>query len=497
MRVSISYPPLESGKGVPLLSQNRQFQWFNNPTVIYPVVPASAATLLQSRGHEVIWDDAIARRGSYADWLANLLKAKPDLVAFESKTPTIRRFWGIVDEIKARADWDLKVALYGDHVTALPEETLANCGVDFVVTGGDYDFMLLSLAEALKGGSFDPSRLEGGFWWREGDRLRSNGSFDNRRHRLDELPRIDRDLTQWRLYAYDNGNFKRHPGAYTMAGRDCWYGKCTFCSWTTTYPKFNVRSPESVLDEVEMLSDRYGVKEVFDDTGTFPAGNWLKRFCEGVVERGLNRKVVLGCNMRFDALNLEQYRMMKKANFRFLLFGLESVNQKTLDRLRKGDDRETMLRSCSDAARAGLEPHLTVMFGYPWENLEDVNRTVDFGQFLMRKGYAKTLQSTIVVPYPGTPLFSECRENGWLKTEDWDRYDMREPIMRTPMGDEMLLAACQRLYRVAFHPEFILRRLLAIRGLDDLRFIVRGVRFVLGHLKDFSSRKNGKPETGA
>ena len=156
-----------------------------------------------------------------------------------------------------------------------------------------------------------------------------------------------------------------------------------------------------------------------------------------------------------------------------------------------------MLRSCSDAARAGLEPHLTVMFGYPWENLEDVNRTVDFGQFLMRKGYAKTLQSTIVVPYPGTPLFSECRENGWLKTEDWDRYDMREPIMRTPMGDEMLLAACQRLYRVAFHPEFILRRLLAIRGLDDLRFIVRGVRFVLGHLKDFSSRKNGKPETGA
>lgn len=495
MKIAISYPPLESGKGVPLLQQNRQFQWFNNPTVIYPVVPASAATLLKTRGYDVLWDDAIARRESYARWKEALLAQKPDLVAFESKTPTIRRFWSIVDDLKRTADWDLKIVLYGDHVTAMPEETLRNSRVDYVVTGGDYDFMLLSLAESLRGGAFDPSKLEGGVWWREGEEFRSSGSFDNRRHKLDELPCIDRDLTQWRLYAFDNGNFKHHPGTYTMAGRDCWYAKCTFCSWTTTYPKFNVRSPESVLDEVEMLVDRYGVKEIFDDTGTFPAGNWLKRFCDGIVERGLHRRVVLGCNMRFDALNLEQYRMMKKANFRFLLFGLESVNQKTLDRLRKGDDRETIVRSCSDAARAGLEPHLTVMFGYPWEDLDDVNRTVDFAQYLMRKGYAKTLQSTIVIPYPGTPLFRECRENGWLKHEDWDRYDMREPIMITPMGDETLLKACQRLYAVAFHPEFVLRRLLSIRSLDDVKFIARGVRFVWGHLKDFrpSSRRPKNP----
>jgi len=66
---------------------------------------------------------------------------------------------------------------------------------------------------------------------------------------------------------------------------------------------------------------------------------------------------------------------------------------------------------------------------------------------------------------------------------------MREPIMTTPMGDEKLLIACQRLYRVAFHPEFILRRLLAIRSLEDVKFITRGARFVLGHLKDFKPKK--------
>ena len=49
MKIFISYPPLE-GKGTPLLGQNRQFQWFHNPSFIYPMVAASAATLLASRG---------------------------------------------------------------------------------------------------------------------------------------------------------------------------------------------------------------------------------------------------------------------------------------------------------------------------------------------------------------------------------------------------------------------------------------------------------------
>ena len=54
MKIAIAYPPLISDKGAPLLSQNRQFQWFNRPTYIYPVVPASAATLLARAGHTVL-----------------------------------------------------------------------------------------------------------------------------------------------------------------------------------------------------------------------------------------------------------------------------------------------------------------------------------------------------------------------------------------------------------------------------------------------------------
>ena len=60
MRVLVAYPPMESAKGSPMLTQNRQFQWFNEPSYLYPCVPASAATLLQSKGHNVRWVDCIA-----------------------------------------------------------------------------------------------------------------------------------------------------------------------------------------------------------------------------------------------------------------------------------------------------------------------------------------------------------------------------------------------------------------------------------------------------
>jgi radical SAM superfamily enzyme YgiQ (UPF0313 family) len=243
------------------------------------------------------------------------------------------------------------------------------------------------------------------------------------------------------------------------------------------------------VDEIGQLIERYGAKEVFDDTGVFPTGGWLHRFCRGMIQSGYHRKVILGCNMRFGALSLDEYRMMREAGFRFVLFGLESANQKTLERLNKGVSSEEMVKSCQDASRAGLDPHLTAMLGYPWEDERDALETLKLSRYLLRKRYAKTLQATVVIPYPGTPLFEECQRNGWLHTTDWDRYDMREPVMTTPMPAERVMALTRQVYQVAFHPEFITRELLSIRSWDDLKFIYRAARAVLGHLRDFADQR--------
>jgi radical SAM superfamily enzyme YgiQ (UPF0313 family) len=485
MKIVISFPPLEKGKGTPLLGQNRQFQWFTSPTYIYPMVPAFAATYLKSLGHDVVWKDAIAENITYNDFITFFKETEMQMITMETKAPVVKMHWDIIRELK-QIKPQVSITLFGDHVTAFPEESMKACPVDFVLTGGNYDFLLANLCNTLEenSGQLEVEKLEPGIYYRNNGKSQNTGKFILN-HDLDKLPAIDRELTCWKLYSEKNGNYSKIPGTYTYAARDCWYHKCTFCSWTTLYSNFKSRSPEKLLDEIGELIEKYGIKEIMDDSGAFPIGEWLHDFCKGMIERGYNKKVIIDCNMRFDALSLDEYKLMKKAGFRLVLFGLESANQSTLDRIDKGVKIEKMVESCKLAKKAGLCPHVTIMFGYPWETEEEVQNTVKLGRFLLQKGYAHTLQATIVIPYPGTPLYDECLKNNWLQTEDYAEYDMRRPVMKTPLGDERLKQAVQSVYKVAFNPEFLFRRIIGIRSWDDIKFFIRSAKQVWGHLTDF------------
>ncbi len=485
MKVAIAFPPIFSSKGVPLLTQNRQFQWFRRPTFIYPVIPAYAATMARKAGHEVLWMDGIATRQTEDKYLQSLIQASPDVILMETKTPVVKATWQWVRRIK-QALPATRLVLAGDHVTARPEESMTQCPADFILTGGDFDFLLQNLLEHFT----DGRGLEPGIWSRNEDNTpRNNGTFETR-HDLDALPRIDRELTQWRLYSVHNGNFRRTPGTYIMAGRDCWHGKCTFCSWTTIFPNFRVRSPENVVDEIGDLIEQHGVREIMDDTGCFPRGEWLRRFCHLMIERGYHQRIYFDCNMRFGALSADDYRLMKRAGFRFVLFGLESANQATLDRLSKNLEVARIVEGARDASAAGLDVHVTVMLGFPWEGREEIARTVNLARELLIRGWAYTLQVTLVIPYPGTPLFRECETEGWLTTQDWDDFDMRSCVMRTPAGEVAIKQAIRRIYKAFFHPRALWNRLLNTRHpVEDLHFYYRGLMSLWGHLSDFSDRK--------
>ncbi len=107
---------------------------------------------------------------------------------------------------------------------------------------------------------------------------------------------------------------------------------------------------------------------------------------------------------------------------------------------------------------------------------------------VLRKGYAYTVQSTVVIPYPGSPLFEECKDNGWLKTLDWQKYDMKQPVMISPLGDEKVMQLVRSLYGVAFNPEFIYNRLKSISSLADANYFLRAIPRVFGHIFDFRHR---------
>ncbi len=482
MKIIIGYPPTESEKGVALLSQNRQFQWFSNPSYLFPIVLGSAATMLKSRGNKILWLDCIAEKIQMEKFFSILKKESPDLFVFETKTPVIKQHWNLINQLKKNFP-KMKIVLLGDHVTSFPKESMEKSKVDFVLTGGDYDFLLSDLVDFLNN---KIKKIPKGIWYRKNNKIMNSGKF-TLNQKLDNAPFIDRQLTKWENYQKEY-NISRKPYFYIMSGRDCWWGKCKFCAWPRLFPCFRVRSVENVLNEIGHLIKQYNAKEIFDDSGTLTVGKWLVDLCNGLIKRGYNKKIRYSCNMRFAALKQEDYYLMKKAGFRLLKFGLESANQSTLDRLNKGVKIKDILEGCKMAKKAGLTVHLTMIVGYPWETKQDALKTFELAKKLMQSGLADVLQSTVLIPYPGTPLWEEAKKNDWFlfNPEDYEKYDMRSPVLKTKNSNANDVASvCGQIYTIFLTPKYIFARIKSIRSWDDIMLNLRGIKAVFGHLKDF------------
>jgi len=294
MKVMVGFPPTQSSLGTPLLSQNRQFQYFNKPTFLYPVVLGTGATMVKKAGHEVIWEDAIAQFLGWKEYDEIIERERPDIFLFETKAPVVKRHWQGINHMKEKFPW-MKIAICGDHVSHLPGETLENSEVDYVINGGYYDFAFLDLVEWL---SESKSGAPNGIWYKDdnGDVV-ENGRYEfykDSNRNINDAPFPDRKLTKYMNYQ-DEFNLKGRPQFYIMSARDCAWGKCTFCVWDhALYPKgaYKQRTPENTFEEVKHLVDNFGAREIFDDAGTIPPGPWLKKFCELMIESGYNKKVM-------------------------------------------------------------------------------------------------------------------------------------------------------------------------------------------------------------
>lgn len=267
---------------------------------------------------------------------------------------------------------------------------------------------------------------------------------------FEKLPFPDRKFTdaknkRWQSY----GNYKFHPATHMMASNLCWYGKCTFCIDTAKLEageKRGVRPVDHVIEEIDDLISQ-GYREVFDDSGTFPVGPWLEEFCLKMRQNGRNKKIVLGCNMKPIKLD---YKMMANAGFRFILVGIESANQITVDRIKKGQDNRDIVPIMKSMSDAGLEPHLTSMVGYEWESHEDNMRTVRLVHFLLRKGYVKTAQASVYMPPRTAP-------------------DPKHPAQKY----------VQMIYDVYKDPRFWWRKAVDIKRWEDITYLLKRV----GHIK--------------
>ncbi|MCM8768792.1 MAG: radical SAM protein [Candidatus Omnitrophica bacterium] len=476
MKVLFTYfPHYSPEKGYLLLSQNRFTKYRGDPELIYPLIPASALTLLKNDGHQVFFLDGIVQRLSLSDYLATVKHLRPDILFFETKTPCVQQDWRIVQRLKEILP-GLLIGCCGDHVSVLPEETLNNSPTDFVILGGDYDEGIRRLCQSLSRNETIPA----GVAYRERSGRVVNPGKPIFVECLDELPFIDREIVPWKNYheawrLYDQF-------AYLSGSRGCPY-RCTFCSWPQMLYQGRVRfrSPAKIAEEMRFLVNRYGIKEFFFDDDTFTCNRpWVLEICDRI--RNLNLPLLWSCNGRVDNVDALMLQAMKESGCRLIKYGVESVHQITLDRIKKGYTVEQVREAFRLTQKAGILIHATAMLGFPWETKEQMRETVRFIEELR----PDTCQFSLPIAYPGTELFAEAKKNGWLSFgTDWQKYDMSLPTLKHPdLEPREIVAACRQAWlKVYFSPTFLLKKAKAIYRPSQVRWYWRGLFSLLkGHL---------------
>lgn len=471
-----------------MLSQNRIFSFTNSKEIkIYPLVFAQAATFLKSKGHDVLYLDGINERLSSDAFLQVLEMYNPDLCVIETKVPVIKAHWDFIDQQKQRHGWIF--ALIGDHVSFFPEESLEKCKTDYVLTGGDFDVSLSSLADYLT--TKDVKELAPGTYFRQDGKIVNNGSFKPF-EKLDELPFIDRDLTRWNIY---QEAYLRKPCTYILSGRGCMtpkgIGRCGFCIWQYALWRCTarLRSPANVVAEIDEIMLKYKVREIFDDneSGLTSDSAWLEEFCYLINKKRLQKKINISSNARADQLDKKNCIMLRKSGVRLLKIGIESGCNKSLKELMKDEAIEEIIEKIKIAKDNGLNVMVTTMVGYPWESEEDVRQTYNIAKRLMlyKPRCGDSLEANVIIPYPGTPLYKLSIKNSWFikDPKDYDIYGLSEGVLRCQINPEEW---CSRLWSIHLHPCFILRSFITARDLNDFKLLFSGARSLLGHMKDWS-----------
>jgi len=335
-----------------------------------------------------------------------------ELCVIHTSTPSFASDVKVAAAMKD-ANPNLKIGFVGAKVAVQPGESLQQgVPIDFVARN-EFDFTCLEVAEGR-----DLSTIDG-ISYRD-----SNGRLQHNKDRailqdMDQLPFVTdvykRDL---RIEDYFIG-YLMHPYISIYTGRGC-KSRCTFCLWPQTVGghTYRVRSPAHVAAEIKQcLRDFPQVREFFFDDDTFTDN--LPRAEAIALELG-KLGVTWSCNAKANVPR-STLKILKNNGLRLLLVGYESGNQQILHNIKKGLRIDVAKQFTKDCHELGIKIHGTFILGLPGETKETIEETIKYAVEIN----PHTMQVSLAAPYPGTFLYDQAVENGWLDADHAELIDER------------------------------------------------------------------------
>ncbi len=298
----------------------------------------------------------------------------------------------------------------GEHVTALPELCLEDCAALRACVMGEGEETIVELLYALQENK-DLGQVDG-IAYKSTDNVIVRTNKRKRLRELDKIPPPSWHLFPVRDYLekkinFGVGNKRTLP---ILATRGCPY-TCTFCSspdmWGTRY---FLRSPTNVVDEIELLVNKYNVENIdlYDLTAIISA-KWTIDFCNEIIKRNLKISWQLPSGTRSEAITKDVVLHMKKSGCSVITYAPESGSPRVLKSIRKKVNLGKMLMSISNSNKAGLFAKVNIIIGLPMETHTDIFRTMIF---ILRCSWygAYDMGPNPFYPIPGTALFYQLQK---------------------------------------------------------------------------------------
>ncbi len=428
--------------------------WHGIKGAMPPLSLLSIGAVLEQGGFEVKIIDAHLHAMSEQQVYKAIEGAKPSIVGITMMTSTAITAHQIA-RLTKQVDKTIRVVVGGVHPDALPEETLRNRDIDYVVRG-DGEYAMLELAEGV------PEEQITGLCYRRKGQPKLNPARPILMD-LNKLPPYAYHLIPMDKYYPAVGAYRKLPAINMLMTRGC-PGKCIFCNSAET--ALRTRDAARVVDEIIYLRDTYGIREIqfYDDTFTVMKKNAL-RFARLMKEQNVG--VGFTVFARTDCWNEEMAHSLKEAGCHQVMFGIESGSKKILKVLRKDIDLEKTENAVRIAKAAGLEVRSAFVFGSPGETEETCQETVD---------YAMRLDSDLAIfnittPYPGTQLYNWAQQNGRILGKNWWNYELGSTIVELgSISNDKLRETYGRAFKTYYNrPKIYWQRLKKIRSFRHLR----------------------------
>ena len=461
MRVLLVQPPR---KYWPYTSEGDNF-------LLQQALPTLAAPL-RDAGFDVVVLDCMPLHIGWRSLADEIKRLDPDIIASGENhalyASEALKFFRLCKEAAPRA----KTLAGGGHFTNLYHRyAKQGTNIDAICIGEGEETIVEVCTEWAKA-SPDLTRVDGLAYWDGEKTVRTRPR--KLVHDLDTLPMPAYDLLPMHLYGKSRYLFS--PGGTTIHhSRGC-VSSCSFCAWWTVMadrkydeagkaqlsPRWRSKSVERVMAEIEELYHRYGKRSyVWVDESWNIDPRFNDAFAEAMIRSGM--KTQWFAFMRADCIVRDEKKgileKLVRAGLAHILIGVERAEDDALTLL---DKRFYTGGTAQEALRIFKEkyPHVfvqaTFIVGVKEESPESLQKQV---------ALAKQLDVDFpafhpITPVPGTPIYDEAIEKGWVTEEQFDDFDWLTPVLDSKYMTRDEIA--QALYEM--NKQFVNNKWLA-RGL--------------------------------